>query len=248
MEEYLLLTISNETIKHLIYNKGDGQSKREGTVAEAFKIFPHYPFLKLFMNCFFTPLKPILHNLDKNVSFLDIEQNQNNKVFILSCDWCSICNGVMETAKQNIIKNPGSLKQIDFKKLNFADKYLDFILLDRKEKIMNEQIEKWCKNTFKKTTVDLLLFSKIYLKTEMVELKWCPFKRSTEFYYRNKDMRYLEPTEEIIFKVGQILSKYETITCNNCPKVVNANWKYTKSNTQSIFQPLLEYMMKEINK
>ena len=71
---------------------------------------------------------------------------------------------------------------------------------------------------FGKKSIDLLLFSQIYLKLEMIELRWCPFKRSKEFYYRNKDKQYLEPTEKMRYEVGKILSKHETITCNNCPK------------------------------
>lgn len=200
------------------------------------------------MKYLFVPLKSALHNLDKNVCFLDIVENKNNISFIVGCDWCSICNGIIETAKQNIIQNPTLLKQIDFKKLKIMNKYLDFILIDRKEILTNIKIEKWCENTFGKTTIELLLLSQIYLKGEMIELRWCPFKRSKEFYYRNKDKRYLEPIDQTIYEVGKILSKYETITCNNCPKVVNNKWKYTKSNKQSIFQPLLNYMIEEINK
>ena len=90
------------------------------------------------------------------------------------------------------------------------------------------------------------MLSSIYLKLELIELRWCPFKRSKEFYYRNKDHRYLIPTEQIIHKMGKILSEHETITCNNCPRIINEKWKFTKSNKKSIFQPLLEYMMEQI--
>ena len=110
------------------------------------------------------------------------------------------------------------------------------------------KVEKWCKRTFGKITIDLLLLSKIYLKLEMVELRWCPFKRSKEFYYRNQDKRYLKPTEKVIHEVGKILSKDETITCNNCPRLVNEKWKYSKSNKRSIFRPLLDHMMEKIKK
>ncbi len=215
---------------------------------ESLKIIPHYPFLKIIICYLFVPLKQSLGNLDNNICFLDIIPDTNNEIFILSCDWCSICNGIVETAKSNIVKNTKLVKRIDFEKLKIMDKYLDFILVDRTEKLTNEKIEEWCENTFGKKTIDLLLFSQIYLKFEMIELRWCPFKRSKECYYRNKDRRYLEPTEKIRYEVGKILSKHETITCNNCPKVVNENWKYTKSNKHSIFQPLLDYMMDEINK
>ena len=47
---------------------------------------------------------------DNNVCFLEIgEKYENIKV---SCDWCSICNGIMETAKQNIIADPKLLKEV----------------------------------------------------------------------------------------------------------------------------------------
>ena len=242
MEELLLFNISNNSVKtYLMYGSGLGKVS-----IESVKIMPHYQFLKIIMNYLFIPLKPVLHNLDKNVCFMDIDDKYSN--IRISCDWCSICNGIVETAKQNIITNPKITKSIDVDKLKYFDKYLDFILVDRTEKITNEKIEEWCENTFGKISIDLLLFSQIYLKIEMIELRWCPFKRSKEFYYRNKDKRYLEPTEKMIYEIGKILSKHETITCNNCPKVVNEKWKYTKSNKHSIFQPLLDYMIDEIKK
>lgn len=244
--ETILFTISNNAVNAVkTYILRGEYNNNIGTFIELVKIYPHYPFLKFIMNYLFFPLKPVLHNLDKNVCFLDIPETYN--MLRISCDWCSICNGIVETTKQNIIKNPKLVKQIDFLKLKIADKYLNFVLVDRTEKIENKKIKEWCKSTFGKTNTHLLLLSSLYVKIEMIELRWCPFKRSKEFYYRNKDNRYLEPTEKMIYKVGKILSKYETITCNNCPKVVNDKWKYTKSNKQSIFQPLLDYMMEEIN-
>jgi hypothetical protein len=253
MEDYILLNISNEAIKYIFksaYNSYFDQIMKK-YLHELIFIYPTYPIIKMFINYYFNHLIPALNNLDKNVCFLDIDEKYDK--IRLSCDWCSLCNGIIETAKQNIIKNPKLLKKIDFQKLEFCNRYLNFILIDRSEKITDKQIKKWCKKTFgkfinSKNKNDLLLLSQIYLKFESIELIWCPFKRSKEFYYRNKDKRFLEPTEKIIYKVGKILSKYETINCHNCPKIVNANWKYTKSNKQSIFQPLLDYMMEEIKK
>ena len=249
-EEIVLILLSIITVKLFLNNKDDGVYNRVGstTINELIKIYPHYPFLKLIMNYLFTPLKPALDDLDKNVCFLDIEENKETITFIVGCDWCSICNGIVETAKQNIIKNPENLKLIDFEKLNVFDKYLNFILIDRTEKLTNDKIEEWCENIFGNKSTHLLLFSQIYLKIEMIELRWCPFKRSKRLYYRNKDKRYLEPNEKMIYEVGKILSNNETITCNNCPKIVNENWNYTKSNKRSIFQPLLDHMIGEINK
>lgn len=243
MEELILLNISNHSVKTYLFQGG---GLGDGSLRESLKIMPHYPFLKIIMWYLFAPLKSTLYNLDKNVCFLDIDDEYTN--IRISCDWCSICNGIVETSKSNIVKNPKLVTVIDFEKLKTMDKYLDFVLVDRSEKLQKEKIEEWCENTFGNKSNDMLLFTQIYLKIEMIELRWCPFKRSKKYYYRNKDKRYLEPTEKIIYEVGRILSNNETITCNNCPKLVNEKWKYTKSNKQSIFQPLLDYIMEEIKR
>ena len=247
MEEYLLLTLWVKTTKSiLIY--GFGIYKKVVTDMELLKVYPHYISLKIIMNYLFFPLKIALRNLNNNISFLDILEDKKNISFILGCVWCSLCNGIIETAKQNIIKNDQLVNQIDFEKLKYLNMFLDFILVNRTEKLTNNKKKILCLNTFGKTTIKLLLFTQIYLKLEMIELRWCPFKRSKKFYYRNKDKRYLQPTKETIYKVGEILSKYETINCNNCPCIVNKNWQYKKGNKQSVFQPLLDYMINEINK
>ena len=76
--------------------------------------------VKIIMNYLFVPLKPVLHNLDKNVCFMEIDDKYSN--IRISCDWCSICNGIVETAKSNIVKNPKLVKRIDFENLKIYDK------------------------------------------------------------------------------------------------------------------------------
>ena len=231
MEDLIFLNISNTFVSNCIFHEifiPDRLYKYfQDTGYEKFKIMPVYPILKFFYNYIFTPLKPALRGLDKNVCFMDIDVNE--PIFIMNCDWCSIFNGTIHTAIENIKKDNKLLHLIDLKKLHYADKYLDFILVDRK--VSNK---------------DKDLLSRIYIKSEMIELRWCPFKRSKEVYYRNKDIRFLEPSEKTIIEVGKILSEHETITCNNCPKVVNANWN-RKSNTTSAFKPLLDHMLRQIS-
>ena len=239
---FIFFMISIQTI-FIYLIKGSGLDKKSNS--EGYKIIPIMSNLSTIIDYLFTPLIPALDNLDKNVCFLEIDDKYNN--IKISCDWCSICNGIVETAKQNIIKNHNLLKKIDFEKLRAFDKHLDYILIDRRNKLMKKTIEDWCQKTFQAKSSNLLLLSRIYLKIEMIELRWCPFKRSKKFYYRNKDKRFLNPTNKIIYEVGKILTKHDTITCNNCPKIINDNWKYTKSDTKSMFQPLLEYMMEEID-
>lgn len=246
MESYLLFTILNKVVRTYFLFMGGGLGHKSFDFKEGWLIMPNIINLKFIMNNLFVPLKPALKNLDKHVCFLDIDDKYDN--IRISCDWCSICNGILHTAKKNIIKNQKLLKMIDFQKLKNMNKHLNYILANRKNKLTKKYIEKWCKKSFGKITADYLLLSKIYLKFEMIELRWCPFKRSHRFYYKNRDKRYLEPSEQIIFEIGKILTEHEMISCNNCPKIVNKNWKYTKSNKKSIFKPLLDYMMKEINK
>ncbi len=76
-------------------------------------------------------------------------------------------------------------------------------------------------------------------------MKWCPFKRSKD-YYRTIDLRYLHPSDKMIYKIGKILSNRQNITCNDCPKIINKNLS-SRRNEPSMFQPLLNYMMNEIN-
>jgi hypothetical protein len=242
-EDILLISISNHVLA-TYGNLGGGPGINNNYFVEALKIIPCYPLLKFFIECYFDPLKKVLYNLDTNVCFLEIDDKYEN--IKISCDWCSICNGIIETAKQNIINNPELISFINFDKLTLFSNYLDFILVDRKEKITYEQICEWSKNTFNTINKETLLLGSLYLKLELVERRWCPFKRSKEFYYRNKDNRFLNPTEQVINEIGNILNKYETITCNNCPKIVNEKWKYTKSNIKSIFKPLIDHLMEKI--
>lgn len=240
-EEFILLNIQNESIKVYMKNRHPAVLKINN---EHLRVLPHYKNLKIFIRTFHV-LKPALRNLNNNICFLDIHEKYEN--IKIACDWCSICNGVFETVKQNIKDDPCLLKKIDIQKIKFFDEYLNYVLRSREKKISDNEIEKWCQHTFHKKSNDLFILSSINLKLELIELRWCPFKRSKEFYYRNKDNRYLCPTENVIHRMGKILSEYETVTCNNCPKIINEKWKYTRSNKDSIFQPLLNHMMEEIN-
>jgi hypothetical protein len=249
IENLILLEISNKSTILMIrygfgYYKNIFNFEKYSTCLELLAIFPTYVGLKSIMINVFYPLKPALHNLNKNICFLDIEEHPENIALIMSCDWCSICNGIFETAKQNIIKNPELILQINFDKLLKFDK----ILKNRNEKLNKLTIKNFCQTTFGTISKKLLLFSKIYLQLEMIESRWCPFKRSKELYYRNTNDKYFNPTDKMMYKIGKILSKHETITCNNCPKIINDNYEYTKSNKKSIFQPLLSHMIDEISK
>lgn len=241
----ILWDINNTSFNYHYNNDNIYKDVSNDYVSEGIKIFPSYFFLLFIINNAYEPLKNTLDGLENNIAFLNIDCKDCENL-VLYCDWCSVCNGILETSKQNIVNNPKLINTIDFSKLNNLIQYLDFVLEDRKNKITQEQINEFCLKTFNRINIKLLLISEIYLKTEQVELRWCPFKRSKDFYYRNKDNRYITPTEKNIKKIGKILNKYETITCNNCPKIINENWRIVKNDNKSVFTPLVEYMVNDI--
>jgi hypothetical protein len=201
----------------------------------------------MWVKYYFTPLKPALKNLENNISFLNLIPNRTTMPMMIGCDWCSICNGVMETVKHNVLNDPSLINLIDFKSLSVAFDYFEDALSSRSEKLSDKVIEEWCEKTFGSKTIKLLLLSKLYLQLELIELSWCPFKRSKETYYRNQDKRFLNPSEELYYEIGRILSSTdEIITCNNCPKVINETINHS-SQPNSLFQPFLDYIIDDIN-
>jgi len=112
MESYLLFTISNKVVRTYFLFMGGGLGHKSFDFKEGWLIMPNIINLKFIMYNLFFPLKSALKNLDKHVCFLDIDDKYDN--IRISCDWCSICNGILHTAKQNIIKNQKLVKTIDF--------------------------------------------------------------------------------------------------------------------------------------
>lgn len=206
------------------------------TYRELILIGYSYPFMRFVCDYYFEPFKHLLIGIKYNVSFMEIECDFRN-----GCDWCSLCNGLLETARINLQRNPDA--PLDITKIEILNSYFDIVLANRKTKVIADE---WCLAIFGKITRELLLFSQIYLKVEQIELRWCPFKRSSETYYRNKDARYLEPSVQMMYEVGKILATNDTITCNNCPKLLNQCDQFPRATTPSLFQPLLDAMLREI--
>jgi hypothetical protein len=196
------------------------------------KLYPSYPVLKLFIILFIEPLKPLLHNVGDNISFLKI----NNCVFSISCDWCSIVNGVLETVRINLNENPELLDQVDFDKLNLC---LYFINDDwSKERINRYRTKIFGKILTEDNAERINLITKFYAYAEETEEKWCPFKRAAKLYYRNP--KYMSLTERNIRKFGKIISK-TNIKCQNCNFELNKTIKRKKTDNY-IFQPMLYYL------
>lgn len=198
-------------------------------------IFPSYPVLKIFIHLFVEPLKPLLSNVGDNISFLNI----NNCAFSISCDWCSIANGVLETIRINLNKNPELLDQVDFDKPKMC---LYFVNDDWSKERINKHRAKLFGNILTEDNAERLhLIAKFYAYAEYTEKRWCPFKRAAKLYYRNK--KYMSLSERNIRKFGKIISKVDNIKCHNCNDFLNKTIQRNKTDNY-IFQPMLDYLIR----
>lgn len=216
---------------------------------EAVMVSPHYVTLTLFM-FIFNILKPATKGFSDNISFLRIintnECSYDDFYLIVGCDWCSLNNGMIETVKQNLLKNPTLIDQIDVSKLKCVNNFFSCVLYFREKRITDIDVFLWQQNNFLSDDPRLFSISKLYLQLEQVELRWCPFKRSKEYYYRNKDHRYTTPTIPNIYKIGKILSEHDTVTCELCPELVNNDNQFKNVEvSESIFVPFLNYLIEE---
>jgi hypothetical protein len=233
------------------YSRDDAFFSTMMTEADEYEGRVIAPTLKTVMMIYrdgFIPLRRCLQGLADNVSFLYIDLPENLEAFRASCDWCSICNGMIHTAVENLKRQPWLASTIDCGILRVSE-FLDQALARRRHTVSQDEIMLWCQRTFHHLTPSLLTVSKIYLQLEQVELRWCPFKRSKAFYYRNRDPRYITPTLENIQKIGEVLARDETVSCERCPREVNAALpprNETGTVPVSIFQPLLDHMVSEL--
>lgn len=214
-------------------------SKKIGNY-EGFKIFITPITLKLIINNFFFPLRDLMKNLDKNICFL---KTTYDPTLVLGCDWCSLVNGIIKTAIDNLKDNLLLIENIDFIKLDKSIKYLEFCIKDRKEEFKIEDINNKCLSFFGLVNEKLFILTYLYILLERIELSYCPFKRSCELYYRNLDERYFPYNKENMIEIGKILLDYERIECSNCPKIINKNSEKKDDSVVSILQPLKEYLI-----
>jgi len=203
------------------------------------KLFPSYPVLNLFLFVLVKPMKPLLRNVGDNISFLNI----NNCAFSISCDWCSIVNGTLETVRVNLNKKPELLDHVDFSPIcNFIK--LNQVVCFFDDTWSTERINKHRGKLFGTILTEdnserLHLIAKLYTYLEYTEKKWCPFKRAAKLYYRNP--KYMSLTERNIRNFGKIISKTKLV-CHHCNFELNKT--ITKKKTDNyIFQPMLDYLV-----
>jgi hypothetical protein len=217
------------------------------TIYEGIYISSENPILLYLFKKAYDDYKNIfIYDIDDYVTFTRLKISERDRIY---CDWCSIANGTIKLIIDSIIK----LKDIETNKLKDINLFNSYLLLRwiktatifREKKINSHDIDDFIYKTFKKYDNKLnkliRLISELYLVTEQIELRWCPF-RSMIDYYRNYDPRYLPINKDTIYYAGEILSKYDTIECHFCNKILNNKMdkKYIGLDTES---PMLEYYL-----
>jgi hypothetical protein len=228
------------------YQRGDPYFDTMWTETDEYEssvIVPNRTTITMIYRDGFIPLRHCLAGLNDNVSFLYTVLPANMELFRVSCDWCSLCNGMIHTAVENLRRHPHLSDTITPEILRFS-RFLDRALARRQHRVSSSEIMTWCRHTFGRYTPSLVVVSKIYLQLEQVELRWCPFKRTKAAYYRNGDKRYVTPTLQNIQKIGAVLARNETVSCEQCPRAVNAALPTRPE--MSLFEPLLSYMVEQL--
>ena len=94
---------------------------------------------------------------------------------MINCDYCSLVNGVIHTAVENVKRDMSLVQLINVDRVSFAVRYFDVVLMHRLSRPTNVDVHMWCISAFGSSNEKLMLLSKLYLQLETVELRWCPF-------------------------------------------------------------------------
>lgn len=142
-----------------------------------------------------------------------------------SCDWCSLCNGVVQMALdglQQYENNTENVPNISLDTLDCCIKYLTLALTGRKATftLKQEDVNKLFKTDEFRTNDIVHRVVKLHKLLEEIELRWCPFSGMVK-YYRNTNPNYLVPSMYNVYLAGQILSQHDTIRCFFCALVLN---------------------------
>lgn len=180
-------------------SKGDMFIPNDGYRWEGVHITPINPYLLWLYKKFYQDVKPYLKApLLSYVTFSRLTLTGADR---MSCDWCSMVNGLIHLCiDSGAVTNP-----------NFPSYYAKRILAYLKIALVFRD---------KPNPPTSNIWLQLYKMLEQVELRWCPFK-SMVAYYRNANPNYIEPSMEMIYAAGKILSKYDTIECIFCTKVLN---------------------------
>jgi len=189
---------------------------------EGIHITPVNPYLLWLYKKFYNEVKPYLNApLTSYVTFTRLALTNADR---MSCDWCSMVNGLVHLCLDSgAVTNPAFPKYYGKKVLSYLQSALKY------RKTLPHEDNVWMQ---------------LYKMLEQVELRWCPFK-SMVAYYRNANPSYIPINMEMIHAAGKVLSKYDTIECIFCTKVLNK--EMDKKYILESDSPMINYFMFVLN-
>lgn len=157
--------------------------------------------------------------LSKYRNFVTLSRLTCNRIYALACDYCSIINGALQCAHEELIKDPsrialcGSLHPLKWAALSA-------LFFREDNNVPDDVVDAFCLKHYRTINDDLRTFATAYLLLEKIELRWCPFKAAVD-YYRNSDPRFFPSSSDYLYYVGLILDQYDQITCDQCNYIIN---------------------------
>ena len=219
-----------------------GYSSYEGSI-----ITPKNMISLIIVKNMYNSVKHILiAPIENYVSFTRLNLSDNDRIH---CDWCAIVNGFLKLYIDSIIfhiknNNIHLIKNIRTIDTKICKNYIKSATIFRDKKITKFDIDIFIKDTFIKypSSIYSIIYdiSSLSLYLEQIELRWCPFK-SMQSYFRNTNPNYVPINKKMIYEVGKILSKYDTIECIFCNKIIHESIDKSYISTDPDTSPMMEY-------
>jgi hypothetical protein len=188
-------------------------------------------------------LQPITQRYPKPLaSFISLTRAPFSPVMKLSCDWCSICNGLTEHIRQSIVydmeNNSSKIVNAAFKTRWLPLACLVYLVgwmfwVPVLLRISTHTNTPWIpvQTLFKvdslyqqplATRVGLATLTHMYNLIQLYEIRWCPFKHMKDVYTAHpKYQDFIECTDyETLFKCGEIIAEHGQIDCYKCAELV----------------------------
>lgn len=192
--------------------------------------------------------------------WISLTRFKSKKLDRIFCDWCSIVNGVNEKIYDQIIKD---VKEKNFDKYKLVSEnqplYFRYLLLlkyipytifhthKKKIELRKEQLEllKNINDVNARKKIKTFLIWKN--NTDVVEMRWCPFKYIREMKYDRENYVYRSDESHNLKIAGEILRTQGIIECTNCVKIINDHKDIIKTKKKTLFDDFVKVLHKKIS-
>lgn len=187
--------------------------------------------------------KPLTIGYPKNVgAFVSFTRVPFDPAVKISCDWCSLCNGILEYIKQSITMELENAEYIDefFKSTMvslFLLTYVAFIpfwipyLLGISPHTKDEWID--TDTLFKtkdqilprSTSNGLYMVASMYNLIQGYEPRWCAYRHMKDIFVSHPKYQHFIDCKnyDMLYRSGKVLSTYGKIDCHRCSDLLNTD-------------------------